>query len=581
MQTKIDVKKEVMTFTNNVLSAVADGKHPTQYLTSNMHQTWWTSVEECQKTVKIYVNEDYKAHIDLNKFARIGHPHNGFKDFFKSVDGFIESFSRKTITENQLNQLTNMNYFAPEGNQVSGREYTKFRVIVSEVPMINQDGTVTKMKVITTCAPNLMGTSAMDMKLVDKSTGKVNQEAYKKTCDEIAGLIAYAAKENGIHPLKISEFGLGVYIQKLSESEKNVARSIMYKAFAEAATKYEVQIDWLIWSKNRDVDSSVKNLNDTHFKNYTFIHAESGDLIADVQKWKDKDTNVAELNNGSDRTIGGHLTMINPTTTEEQLGQASLLVFVQTNTHDYFLNNVNYIQLNTNNKMHSQTSLNTLPPIHIHTNASIMNHPQTKVNLNDYRIANRKKQDNKIEFSYKTKEQEQALATLLKNHEIQVETFNFNGFERVVFDEKDGMKVKQLITNAEKPIVQPINNTNSPKENSTSIKTSNSQDAFFNSQNSIALPSDQVRLFEHNRVTTKQLPCYEISCLTKQQNTTILYGLGLDDNKVQILETMFFNNSYRIKIAPTSEALAYAKSIVANMNMMENKHASGMSNNNY
>lgn len=572
MRNKIIVDKEVMIFTNHVLSAAAVEKPLNHNLTSKMHQEWWDSIVECQKSVKIYVNDTYRNQINLEQFGRIGNPHDGFKKFFNKTDGFFESLSRETITESQLKNLISKNYFAPEADNTQGREYTKFRVIVSEVPMVNQDGSLTKIKVITTCAPNLMGTSHLDMQLIDSKTQKVNQAAYKKVCEEIANLVVYAARDNQVKPLKISEFGLGVYISKLSEQEKNVARSIMYKAFADASQKYSVEIDWLIWNKNTHAPQMVKNLNDHHFQNYNFIQSESGDLIADVEKWKVKNPSVGELNNGSDRTIGGHLTAFKPKTTEEQLGQASLFVFIQSTLNPCFLNNVTYVDLNTNQTKQIQPSKNTTNSAHTQLKLFDEVSPKPSIDLTDYKEANRTK-DNQTEFSYKTKEQAQALVELLNKHNIVANTFHSRGYERVVFTEQNRREVQVIIAKFQSTNQEPKNTTNLPQEIvRNSNETSGLKPCFINSPiiSNSNTPLYEVRLLDGIRVTRDNTKsCYEISCQTEAQSNSIQYALN--ESGIDILEVGTWNKTIRIKFAPSLEALSTAQQIVGYMNQEENE----------
>ncbi len=452
MRTKFDVSNLVMLFINTVLKGVADGKGPTAYLREPDKQGW-KAVEECQKSVKIYINSEYSAKVDPAKFSCLGHPGNGFAEYFKQSQHKPESI----ITNQQINALSQQGYFAPEPKNAEGREYSKHRVIVSDVPMINNDFSISKIKIITACAPNLMGTSETDRNKYLDSNGKIKTEAYKKACDEIANLIIYAAKDNQIQPLKIGEFGLGVYLKSLSPDEKNVARAIMYQAFAAACEKYDQNVEWIIWNNGTNAEKVVNNLNKNHFANNRWIQAKSGNLIADLSMWKKQNPDFGELNNGSDRTIGGKLTHFNPTTTEEQLAQNSLIAFVQTKANPHFLDNANVINLSNNSK----SPLNSKKPITAPSiDLSGVEGPKTSKTLDANNLVKC------LELSCGKQNQAEELALALKEKGLKVYNISLiNKFWRVKFESNEN--ALKVATDLVKPLIK------SPSTSSSSSAKTN------------------------------------------------------------------------------------------------------------
>lgn len=320
--------ERLMRFRNNYYAGLANGD-ATQYLTPEQKQ-WLETIKECQKSVKVYTNQEYasKVNPDFNK------PGNFIvNEFFENAGIANEQVQADKAVHHKL---AAQNVFAPEKNRQvdDARQYTKYRVIVSKVPFMNADGTLEIRKVITTCAPNLMNSSPADEKEFVRN-GKLNVQAYDRACNKIAALIVHAAKANGMDPLDVAEFGLGVYLNAFNHNpeQKELARACMYKAFASAAKTHGVKVNWLIYGHPEKASAKADELNNKY--NFSAMEFKSGDIMKSQNS----------LNNGSDRTIGGKSNHVNPATTEEQLAQCSFLIEIQTMLNPALQNNLD--QINT------------------------------------------------------------------------------------------------------------------------------------------------------------------------------------------------------------------------------------------
>lgn len=325
----LNVEEEVILLFNNVLIAKANNERDltTSNFLTETQKEWIKIAEQHQESVKIYISNKYADKIDPNQFAKVAYPDPADS---ASLNNFASKASIEfpiVISPEQLLELKKQGFFAPDYSK--DRAFTKYRVIVSKVPILNADGTVDVITVITACAPNLMGTSEWDKKEFIDADGNLKQKEYEEACQEIANLIAFAVKDNNIESVKIADFGLGAYLHRFKKDEKfdqiNLARNIMYSAFKKAAETYEVKIDWIIFKD----ESRAKQLSEQYPSKC--ISFSDGDIINGMTKWSRENSINAVVNNGSDRTICGKFTTSRKTaTTEEQLGKNTLIFLIQT-----------------------------------------------------------------------------------------------------------------------------------------------------------------------------------------------------------------------------------------------------------
>lgn len=315
---------EMMKFHNNFL-VDQSGTQPQSCLTPEQ-QSWLPLMEECQKTVKIYNNSKYAHKVD-KKFNKPGKyslsDHRDVSDKTSNLQILAD--------DNLSNTLEKLGKYSPEWSDETNekRQYTKYRVIYSELPFMTPQG-LKKRKMITTCAPNFMGTSPFDAKKYLKD-GNLNVDGYAEACNELAALIVFAAKENNMYPLDIAEFGLGAYLNAFAEimekpgrpgqaakpEEAEKARNIMYSAFFNAARHFNHKIQWVLWEGLKDSAGRAVALNKAY--NDPLFTFKTGNILDSENS----------LNNGSDRTIGGKMACSHPGTTEEQVAQNSMLIQIQ------------------------------------------------------------------------------------------------------------------------------------------------------------------------------------------------------------------------------------------------------------
>ncbi|WP_173237650.1 hypothetical protein [Legionella antarctica] len=225
---------------------------------------------------------------------------------------------------------------APDGGAINekNRRLSRYRLVYGPVDfyLSNQLNKPTEIPVITACAPNLMGTSQVDLDEFSEA-GILKADQYGNECRKLADFIVSQAKANGNQRLIMPTFGVGVYIDQLNPyyGSQETAQRIMYGVFAEAAKKHEVNVDWVVWNDLGNPDGSITTTQ--RYQSYVpgnkymnaVLHT---DMISYGQEQQQKGEKVVLLNPGSDRTIGGAYTHRNPKTLEEQIAQKSDLILL-------------------------------------------------------------------------------------------------------------------------------------------------------------------------------------------------------------------------------------------------------------
>lgn len=193
-----------------------------------------------------------------------------------------------------------------------------------------------KITTITACAPNLSGRSSEDIltftdgnKIGDKYanchfTGR-GLELYKNRCKTLADFIVSSAKNDGKSELIMPDFGLGLYINALTEDAKNQAREAMLTAFSEASKKYDIHISWILYSGDTKTEALAQQYNKILGENST-IFVERGDIFAEIANADESTTAV--LNPGSERTVGGDYENTGAKSLEEIIADSSTLLGV-------------------------------------------------------------------------------------------------------------------------------------------------------------------------------------------------------------------------------------------------------------
>lgn len=225
---------------------------------------------------------------------------------------------------------------APDKPNAVNRHLARHRLVYGPVNFyLNfQFEKPTKMPVISACAPNFSGSSIKDFEAFTTGNPTTKnltlQEApYTKACEDLATFIIKTAKENGHDKLIMPAFGVGVYVLHLNDESKKKATEIMYRAFAKAAEAFKLKIDWIIWENDPNGAQIQKQLLE-YSKAITPV---MGDLMKHSEAMLQKGENIALLNPGSDRTVGGIYTKYQPTTLEEQIAQQSDLVLMHSDVN--------------------------------------------------------------------------------------------------------------------------------------------------------------------------------------------------------------------------------------------------------
>jgi hypothetical protein len=326
---------------------MAAGMKPDTGLTDEQKKLW-RAVEDCQSTVTVYVDSRYEKQVDVRKYGRPEIPfqhvrrigaYNKFEKYFADERASHDR-PNAILADQELIELQKKVMF--EGNRDpndQGTTYSKYRVIVSEVPFINSDGSISKIKMMTACPPDLSGSrSDLDLDRFIKK-GHLDEKEYEKACYEMADLMAIAAKDRNLNPVKIPgfDFGWGGNSKLTVPEEKARAQEIMSRALKASAEKHQVKFDIVLNSQE-----DVNNLNKVFFKS-NFIKAESGDLLKDVPKWADQ--NAAIFNTGNARNVGAHAISVEPGTQEGELAHNALFTFTQTTLNPQFTKKVSIVNI--------------------------------------------------------------------------------------------------------------------------------------------------------------------------------------------------------------------------------------------
>ncbi len=229
---------------------------------------------------------------------------------------------------------SNITLLAPDKNQANAyRHLTRQRLVYGPVDFYldSQFATPTEIPIITTCAINLMGTSPHDSANFNPN-GVFNTVEYQKECDKLADFIVSAAIKHGHDRLVMPAFGVGLYIQTLAPASQDKARELMYKAFAQAAQKQQLQVDWIVWAKDpkkNQLQQQLSALSNPYIN--PIIHE---DFLQYGQELLANNVNAVLLNAGSDRTVGGKYTAnkgrMDKLPVEEQMTQQSDLALLHT-----------------------------------------------------------------------------------------------------------------------------------------------------------------------------------------------------------------------------------------------------------
>jgi hypothetical protein len=212
------------------------------------------------------------------------------------------------------------------------RHLSRYRIIHGPVDFYS--GTDFKQKdrtqlyVMSTNGINLMGSSPTDLSDFVSSRGKLNVAAFKSEYEKIADHIVATAKSEG-KKLVMPTFGAGVYLKNLSKDQQTIAKKIIFESFANAASKHQTHVYWDAYSnREKGIYDAIPNID------RSFISVETGDMVELAKNLQQRGENIALLNAGSDRTIGGGYTAApHPgTPTEEQTSHQSDLVFMHSRT---------------------------------------------------------------------------------------------------------------------------------------------------------------------------------------------------------------------------------------------------------
>ena len=276
---------------------------------------------------------------DKDRIDRIKKKQNQQSIYF--LNDFLSIDEKNALATTQIgyHPLTGEEILAPSKIHAEGvRGYSRQRLVYGPVDFYlgNQFKDLVEIPVITACAPNLMGSSATDLNQFSSGTGtkrgtrQLKTAEYTNACNQLAEFIVVTTKNQEKDKLIMPGFGVGVYINTLNKSSQAEATRIMYQAFAQAANKHQLQIDWIIWGKEtKFVPATLANtLNEYSSGNKYMKPVIADDMLEYSQKAVTNGEKAVMLNPGSDRTIGGKYIAKNPKTLEEQIAQQSDLVLL-------------------------------------------------------------------------------------------------------------------------------------------------------------------------------------------------------------------------------------------------------------
>ena len=218
------------------------------------------------------------------------------------------------------------------------RRLSRYRLVYGPVDFYlgSQLERPTEIPVITACAPNLLGSSRVDLdefSIGGECNRRLKVKEYGTECNKLAEFIVGTAKQQEHTRLIMPAFGVGIYISKLDKASKKIAREKMYSAFAEAALKHQIQIDWIVWAGDPNSAQTAKTLARYSAKNPSMQPVIHEDMMLYAQEFATGQEKIVVLNPGSDRTIGGAYTTKHPRTLEEQMAQQSDLVLLHSQSN--------------------------------------------------------------------------------------------------------------------------------------------------------------------------------------------------------------------------------------------------------
>ena len=264
----------------------------------------------------------------------------------------IDQVQALKTTQIGYDPLTCKDILAPSASEAkTNRAFTRNRIIYGPVDFYldKQLENPTEISVITACAPNLMGTSDADLQQFSTKTTnkkgsrqlKVNE--YAQEADKLAEFIVATAKNAGNDRLIMPAFGVGVYIKTLNKKSQALATQIMYEAFAKAAAKNKIQVEWMVWANETKYEPKVmaETLSSYSQNNPYMKPVIEADMLDYTKQAIQNGQKVAMLNPGSDRTIGGKFTHKNPKTLEEQIAQQSDLLVLHSQFNEAMVKNFN------------------------------------------------------------------------------------------------------------------------------------------------------------------------------------------------------------------------------------------------
>jgi|GEM_PF-6084538 len=292
--------------------------HMTQAELNQKLEAFHLYLEEKEDLTKFEINHL----IELQKKQKII-----FRDEFLAIneEKALETTRIGYTPYEQITYSNRKNHLAPQ--KPDSRHLTRYRMVYGPVEFDDPASPYpTTIPLITTCAINL-STSDNDLKNFS-SGGKTDRtliaDIYQNECEKIADFIVGTAKKEGHTHLIMPAFGVGVYISKLSHQSKELAKEIMYKAFAKAASKHQINVEWVIWLNPANPNAANSTIETqkqltTFAPNNPYIQSViHEDLLAYTNEQVLGGQQCVMLNAGSDRTIGGRFIKI-ATTIEEQL----------------------------------------------------------------------------------------------------------------------------------------------------------------------------------------------------------------------------------------------------------------------
>ncbi|MBA2656069.1 MAG: hypothetical protein H0U70_03695 [Tatlockia sp.] len=290
------------------------------------------SFEKQMEFIDCYIRKEIKDS-DRQRLNRIHQLQKRQSIFF--LDEFLEIESGKELDTTRIGYRPLWHKYsdqelilAPE--LAPFRYLSSYRLISGPVDFYI-DSHPTEIHLITTCAPNLAGSSPVDLNNFSTGGDKNRQikiDVYRAECIKLADFIVNTVQESGKTRLIMPAFGVGVYIDKLDNSSKALAREAMYKAFATAALKHKIVIDWVVWGKDKFALETQQKLQSYAPDNQFIRPIIHEDILVYAHKECIEKGELVLLNPGSDRTIGGQYHRKDKQTLEEQIAQQSDLIFL-------------------------------------------------------------------------------------------------------------------------------------------------------------------------------------------------------------------------------------------------------------